>query len=107
MSNTTTTYVPGSSAKSRETNFGEVIKLSFKAAELGKFVNEHKNEKGYINLEIAPRKEVGQYGDTHSVKLDNWTPKEGAAEKPAAKATAKPKAKPTASDAAAADDIPF
>ena len=32
------------------------------------------NEKGWINLEITQRKEVGQYGDTHSIKHDDWIP---------------------------------
>ncbi len=101
MSNNTTTYVPGSSAKSRDTQFGEVIKLSFKAKEFADFVKANANEKGYINLEVSPRKEVGQYGDTHSVKLDNWVPKEGAPSKPAASKPAPKKQAPPE------DDIPF
>jgi len=104
-----TIYVPGSSAKKRDTTFGEVIKLSFKAEQLGAFVREHKNEKGYINLEIVPRKSESQFGDTHSVKLDSWKPAEGgAAAKPAAtsKPAQKPKPAPKA-DPLATDDIPF
>lgn len=79
-----TVYVPGSSAKARDTQFGEVIKLSFKYEDLGAFAKKYKNAKGYVNLEVAPRKTPGKYGDTHSVKLDNWEPKEDGG-KPAAK----------------------
>lgn len=62
------------SAKAKETSFGTVLKLSFKDVDIAAFVREHKNDKGYINLEIRERKEVGQYGDTHSVSLDTWKP---------------------------------
>ena len=71
------TYVKGS-AKLRTTNFGDVIKLGFKVEDLVAFVREHANAKGYINLDVVPRKEVGQYGDTHSIVLDDWQPGTGA-----------------------------
>jgi len=35
-----------------------------------------KNEKnGYINLEINERKEVGKYGETHSVTINDFEPR--------------------------------
>jgi len=71
------TYVKGS-AKLRSTNFGDVIKLGFKVEDLVAFVREHANAKGYINLDVVQRKEVGQYGDTHSIVLDDWQPGTGA-----------------------------
>jgi hypothetical protein len=67
------TYVKGS-AKRRTTNFGDIIKLSFKAEELAAFVRQHANQKGYIAFDIVERKEPGQYGDTHSIVLDDWQP---------------------------------
>jgi hypothetical protein len=76
-----TIYVPGSSAKAKSTQFGEVIKLSFKIEDLGPFAKQHKNAKGYLNLEISPRKAPGKFGDTHSVKLDTWEPKEDGGQK--------------------------
>lgn len=75
MSNEKAIYVPKSSAKARTTPIGEVIKLGFKVDELVNFVREHVNEKGYVNFEVTKRREVGAYGDTHAVKLDNWQPK--------------------------------
>ncbi len=69
-------YLP-CSAKSRDNNFGETeIRLGLNVAKLGAFCKEHKNEGGYVNLIIAPRKSVGEYGDTHSVVLDTWVPGE-------------------------------
>ena len=32
------------------------------------------NEKGYVNLIVSKRKEVDQYGKTHTVYVDDWTP---------------------------------
>ncbi len=115
MSNNTTEvkYVPKSSAKARTTSFGEVIRLSFNAEELGKVVRENKNAKGYINFEVAPRKTVGEYGDTHSIKVDLWEPTPKTEAAPAPKAAAKPAAKkaakpaPVATEEEATDDIPF
>lgn len=70
-----TVYVPKASAKARDTKIGQVINLSFETAELGKFVKANKNSRGWINLSLIPRKEVGKYGETHSVVLDTFEPK--------------------------------
>ena len=38
------------------------------------FLNQHKNAKGYVNLGISERREVSQYGETHTAWLDTWQP---------------------------------
>lgn len=92
-------YVPKSSARARETNFGLVLNVSFEASELGKFVKENKNAKGYINLSIVPRKTEGTYGETHSICLDTWEPKaRDEAPKQGATSAAKKPAPAAASD---------
>ena len=48
------------------------IKVSFKLADVQQYVND----KGYVNLVIAERKEVGKYGETHTVTIDTWKPKQ-------------------------------
>ena len=60
------------SAKARQTQYGEFLNLGFKVADLIAFAQEHANERGYLNLTVAPRKEPGKYGDTHSVTLDTY-----------------------------------
>ena len=60
------------SAKARQTSFGEVIKLGIKVDDFIAFARQHVNERGYVNLDITPRKEQGPYGDTHSVSLDDY-----------------------------------
>lgn len=71
----TKNYVPRSSAKKHEfPNGGSLIKLSFRVADLIPWLNEHKNDKDFINLIVAERREPSQYGDTHTVYLDDWQP---------------------------------
>lgn len=60
------------SAKARETQYGQIIKLGIKVDDFIAFARKHVNERGYLNLDVMARKEVGQYGDTHSVVLDDY-----------------------------------
>lgn len=50
------------------------ISIGVKVEDLIAFATQHGNERGYLNLEIKERREVGQYGDTHSVTLDTFVP---------------------------------
>jgi hypothetical protein len=34
----------------------------------------NKNEKGYVNLKMTKRREPSQYGQTHSIVVDDWKP---------------------------------
>ncbi len=65
-----------SSAKEIDTQYGSMLAISFKAEDMIAFCKEHANDKGYMNLNVNRRKEVGQYGDTHSVTLNTWKPGE-------------------------------
>jgi hypothetical protein len=60
--------------KEIKTKYGSLLKLSFNAEKLLPFIEEHKNEKGYVNININQRQEVGQFGDTHYATLDTWKP---------------------------------
>ena len=53
---------------------GSVINIDCKADELIAFATAHKNNAGYVNLIVSERREVGSYGDTHSVRLNDWRP---------------------------------
>jgi hypothetical protein len=61
------------SVKEIETQYGKMMKLSFSEDDLTRMSNDV-NEKGYINLNMSERKEVSQYGHTHSISLDTWKP---------------------------------
>lgn len=64
------TYI--NSIKVKENKFG--MKVSGKLSDIVEELKKHTNEKGYINLEFFKRKELGKYGETHGVKLDEWKP---------------------------------
>lgn len=63
------------SAKEKQGKFGPVLLLGFKADVLRELATQA-NARGYVNLAITARKEVGAYGDTHTVKLDTYEPKQ-------------------------------
>lgn len=99
------TYVPGSSARIHTFPDGnKIIKLSFKGVALRAFLDQHVNDKGYLNLIVAERREMGQFGDTHSVSLDEWKPKQDGGTR-----TPPRQAAPTQSDPSddSSDPVPF
>lgn len=49
------------------------IRLSFSRKDL-ETMQANLSEKGYINLNLNERKEVGKYGETHSMTVDTWVP---------------------------------
>ena len=69
------TYLKGSAKAKTFDNGGSVINLSLHADELITLATEHRNAAGYLNLVVGERREVGKYGDTHSVWLDDFVPK--------------------------------
>lgn len=78
-------------------NGGTVLNVSMKASDMHALADTHANARGYVNLKIGSRREVGQYGDTHTVTVDTWEPS-GAAVGPKAVPPPKP---------IGVDDIPF
>lgn len=58
--------------KIKKSNYG--IKIQGSAEKLIAAINECKNEKGYVNLEIKERRETDQYGNTHYIEVDTWQP---------------------------------
>ena len=60
------------SIKAKESKFG--IKLNCNIDNLIAELTNLKKDGAYCNLEITKRKEVGKYGETHSVKIDTWKP---------------------------------
>jgi hypothetical protein len=75
-------YAPVS-IKEIETQYGPLLKLSFRADKLREFLDQHTNAKGYVNLNVSRRKELSQYGETHYATLDTWEPKGQQAERQA------------------------
>ena len=56
-------------------NGGTILNLGIKAEDMQQFLQAHTNERGYLNLTVQSRREVGKFGDTHTVSLDTWVAK--------------------------------
>jgi hypothetical protein len=67
-------YAPASLKEITFSGGGTLLKLSVNVDKFLAFLKEHENEKGWVNMKIERKKEVGQYGDTHSLQLDTWKP---------------------------------
>ena len=61
------------SGKAIQTQYGELLKLSIGPKDL-ETITQNVNEKWWINLVVKKRKEVGKYGETHSICVDTWKP---------------------------------
>lgn len=72
MAETTKNYI-GWSAKEVTTTYGKMINVSLRKADLDKLPV---SEKGFIRLTISERKEIGKFGDTHSVFENTYVPKD-------------------------------
>lgn len=53
---------------------GSLLNVRVKAEVLAAFLEQHTGADGWLRLTIRRRKQVGQFGDTHSVLLDSFTP---------------------------------
>ena len=64
------TYIDGTSCKAINGQFGEFFNISINVEKL----QQYANEKGYVNMTMSKRREVGQYGDTHYFVLNEYNP---------------------------------
>ncbi len=96
------TYIDGTSCKTVSGQFWEFHNMSFNLEKL----QQYANEKGYVNMTMSKRREVGQYGDTHYFTLNEWNPDEanGSAGNDSAPAS---KQNAPAWDDISVEDIPF
>ncbi len=78
-----------------------ILNVSVNVEQMVAFLNQHKDEKGYVRLGISKRREVSDKGVTHTVWLDTWKP-DGAPKQQAAAPARKDE--PQADQQ---DDIPF
>ena len=59
----------------KEGSYGPFWSISGKAEKIKAFIDAHTTESGFINLTMQDRREVGQYGETHNIILNDWKPK--------------------------------
>lgn len=85
------------------TNGGSKQRMGVNVERFVAFLNEHKNERGYVNLEIVRKRVTDEYG-THYVALDDWTPNQQSKPQPSEQQMPEPQ---TGGDAEIPDDLPF
>lgn len=54
-------YVDGLFVDQKETSFGKIDKISVQAGKFIAFINQHKNEKGYVNIDLLESRKGGKY----------------------------------------------
>ncbi len=64
------TYIDGTSCKAINGQFWEFFNISINVEKL----QQYANEKGYVNMVMSKRREVGQYWDTHYFTLNEYNP---------------------------------
>ncbi len=69
------TYIDGTSCKAINGQFGEFFNISVNIEKLQAYANE----KGYVNMTMSKRREVGQYWDTHYFTLNEYNPENSGA----------------------------
>jgi glycerophosphoryl diester phosphodiesterase len=78
-------------------------KLSINVAEFVKELEQHTNEKGYVNLEIKEKKAADKYGNNVYAVLDTWKPNSSAPTQQRVAVQSAPQVAETVSQ----DDLPF
>lgn len=96
-------FAEGFFYKEKETQFGVIPKLSFQVERFVKFLNEHVNDAGYVNIDVLKRREPD--GDkTHYSVLDTFSPKEQGAKSKSSDEKPAKSSKPSTKKAAPLDE---
>lgn len=89
-------YIGGSAREKTFDSGNSIINLSICLDDLMQLPKtQDKAGKAYVRITIAPRREVGKYGETHSIYEDTYTPKQNASQNSDADQSINP------------DDLPF
>ncbi len=64
------TYIEWTSCKAINWQFWEFFNISINIEK----IQQYANEKGYVNMTMSKRREVGQYWDTHYFTLNEYNP---------------------------------
>ncbi len=98
MAENTKIWADGLSIKSKQLSFGTILTVGVNAEKFITFLQKNKNEKGYVNLDIVERKELGKFGETHNCSLNTWKPSGQTTAAPQVKTPAKKVAAPVSDD---------
>jgi len=66
------TYADGMNFKTAKTKFGAILKIGINAEKMIAFLNQNKNEKGFVNIDVMKRKQESEFGETHYAVLNEY-----------------------------------
>lgn len=69
-------FADGLNIKSKETQYGEIIKLGIKIETFMDFLAKHENERGYVNIDIKKGKSGKWYSELNTYKSNSTTKSE-------------------------------
>lgn len=61
-------FVKGMYVKERAFNWGSIVQISIKVDDFVQFLNENKNDKGYVNIDIKDSKKGSKYAVLNEFK---------------------------------------
>lgn len=63
-------FANGLNIKSKETQYGEIIKLGFKYENFTEFLAKHVNDRGYVNIDLKKGKSGKWYSELNTYKSE-------------------------------------
>jgi hypothetical protein len=109
MSQSDRVFADGLFYTEKENSYGKIGKLAISVDKFIEFLNEHKDERGYVRVDILERREPTE-DKTHYGILNTYKPKQESSERPrtqAPKAAAKKPAQPRSKAPVTSEEDPF
>jgi hypothetical protein len=77
-------YAKGIYINKKDISGKELFEMSCNVDQFIAFLQEHRDEKGYVRIACWPKREADKYG-THNAELNTWKPNSAQASAPAPK----------------------
>jgi hypothetical protein len=77
-------YAKGIYINKKDISGKELFEMSCNVDQFVAFLQEHRDEKGYVRIACWPKREADKYG-THNAELNTWKPNSAQAAAPAPK----------------------
>ena len=66
-------YAKGIYVSKKDIRGTELFEISISVDSFYQFINQHRDEKGYVRIACWPKREADKYG-THNAELNTWKP---------------------------------
>lgn len=101
------TYLDGFIIKEKQFDNGNsILNVAVNAEQMIRFVNEHKDERGWLRIGISKRRTPSDKGVTHCAWLDTWKPQQRQ-ESPCSTHYERPIEQLASKQQTSADNLPF